>query len=85
MRMDVKTAIRWAAELAALRFFPVGPEGLKAVAKKLAEFCSEENVPWLVKQVTDRYDEWPGPKTLRAIYSQKFRPLDGVEADHSGS
>ena len=43
--MDLKTAIRCAAELAALRFFPVGPEGLKAVAKKLAEFCSEENVP----------------------------------------
>lgn len=36
---------------------------------------------WLARTIRDHYDEFPGTRTLRAIFCTRFRPADGVEVD----
>lgn len=36
---------------------------------------------WLARTVRDHYDDFPGTRTLRAIFCTRFRPADGVEVD----
>ena len=41
---------------------------------------SDEHVRRLVKRALAVFNEWPGPRELRALYCSRWRPADGVEA-----
>jgi hypothetical protein len=67
--------------LALLKFFPSDP---RAQTQLLALVCqmieSEEQAEWLVRIALNTWNEWEGPRELRALFCTKYRPRDGVEA-----
>jgi hypothetical protein len=63
-----------------LRFFPADVQGRAAVAKLVAAMCSNlEQVRWLKDRLLFLFDEWPGPRTLRMVYCQRWKPADGID------
>lgn len=68
--------------LAVLKYFP-SDDGARAALLKivLAMAASESQVAWLVDRMTNGlYNEWPGPRELRACFCSKFAPWDGQNA-----
>ncbi len=64
--------------MAMLRFFPA--DGTP-VADLLSQMCSnDDQVRWLARRAVALYNEWPGPRELRAVLCSRFKPADGVEA-----
>jgi len=72
------------ADLVALKFFPSDEDGRLAVIMLIARMTdmNEERAEWLVKRTLELFDEYPGPRTLRAILCKRFKPADGIEAKH---
>lgn len=70
-----------AAEFSLLRYFPSDPESRATLVALLMRMCQyEEQARWLAGRVADLYNEWPGPRELRALYCARFKPRDGQEA-----
>ena len=70
------------AQFGMLRFFPADEFAKAAVMQLLERMATDaEQVNWLVRTILENYDEWPGPRELRAVYCTRFKPADGVEAD----
>lgn len=68
------------SELTALKFFPTSDEGRSAIVKLIGQMCADEDqVTWLVARTLVLCDEWPGPRTFRAIFCKRYRPVDGVD------
>ena len=79
--MNFKTTAEIISELAILKFFPSGPEAMLAMVKLVGDMAeTEDQVRWLVRRTLALYNEWPGPKELRAIFCSKFKPKDGINA-----
>jgi hypothetical protein len=65
-----------------LRFVPSDPLAVSAIADQIRSMCeSNEAAMWLVTRMGQLYQEWPGTRAMRVVYSSKHRPLDGVEVD----
>lgn len=80
-KLEVGVVMEAALRLSCLKFFPLHPAGVAEVAATIHEFAeSEVQVNWLIHELKTRYDEWPGPKTLRAVFCEKYKPFDGKEA-----
>jgi hypothetical protein len=79
--LKIEEAFAIAERMTILKFYPQNPHGISEVALELACMCEEpEQAEWLLETLKSRYDEWPGPRTLRAVYCEKFKPADGKEA-----
>lgn len=74
--------------LALLKFVSGTADDARLALMRLLDRLADTDGPkavkqlrWLVDTVTSNYDEWPGPKTIRAVWCTEFKPADGVEAD----
>lgn len=78
--MNFDTICEIVSELALLKFFPSDPAARLAIARMLGEMAAnEDQVRWLVRRMTSGlYNEWPGPRELRACFCSRFRPRDGI-------
>jgi hypothetical protein len=80
-KIDVKLAMDASNRLSCLKFYPSHPAGIAEIAATIHDLASDDRqVDWLIHTLKSRYDEWPGPKTLRAVFCERFKPADGIEA-----
>ncbi len=69
------------AKLCLLKFFPNESAGRLALMEIIGGMASDEDqVRWLVKSALAIYDEWPGPRELRALFCSRWTPRDGIKA-----
>ena len=79
--VNVKRAAEAVGRLAILRFFPSDPNAQAAIVQILCEMArSNEQIDWLVNRMIAIYNEWPGPREMRACFCCRFRPKDGQNA-----
>lgn len=72
------------AALTALKFFPQEPEAEFQLVLAVCRMAEKmEQVDWLIARMLSLFDEWPGPRTMRAVFCRRFRPADGIEANVS--
>lgn len=82
--VDVARAAKTIAKLTALKFFPSDPAGqnvIVEIACKLATDTSQ--IEWLVNQMLSWYNDWPGPREMRAVFCQRWKPADGPDINYS--
>ena len=69
------------AKLCLLKFFPNESPARIALMEMIGDMASnEDQVRWLVKSALAIYDEWPGPRELRALFCSRWTPRDGIKA-----
>lgn len=69
------------SELAALKYFPSEPGGVLAIVKDVANMVNSlDDARWLVRRMRVLYNEWPGPRELRAVFCYDHLPADGIKA-----
>ena len=79
--MNVKRIARMLAKLTALKFFPTEPGARRAILEIVVAMAgSESQVEWLVNRMLSIYNEWPGPREMRACFCCRFLPADGINA-----
>ncbi len=67
-------------DLQAIPYFPREPGTQVAVQEALMRFVlGQAELTWLVLTAVDNMREWRGVAELRALYSTRWRPLDGIE------
>ena len=84
--MNLDHVLRILSGLAVLKYFPANNEAvLLALAKLCGEMCDNETqISWLVGRMTSGlYEEWPGPREMRACFCAKFKPKDGINMHSS--
>ena len=69
-------------QLRLLPFFPIGESVMDALVKLCGSMChNEDQVQWLVDRMTSGiYEQWPGPREMRAVFCGRYKPKDGVNA-----
>src|ERR1043165_9648334 len=78
--VNVKRAAQAVARLGALKYFPLDPHAQTGIVQIVCEMAYEDSqVDWLVNRMIGLYNEWPGPRELRACFCSKFKPKDGKE------
>lgn len=78
--MNFESISEIAADLMALKFFPPDDAGRLAVMKLIGQMATDEDqVRWLVERTLELCDEWPGPRTFRAIFCKRYRPAHGQD------
>lgn len=78
--IDVKKATRTLGGLALLKFFPADDFARVELVSIVCEMAStNEQIEWLVKRARNAWNQWEGPRELRALFCSKFKPADGVE------
>lgn len=78
--MDPERLTILCAPLMLMKFFPPDAQARASLILLIAEMATnEDQVRWLVKRMLNLYDEWTGPRTLRAVFCQKFKPADGED------
>jgi hypothetical protein len=79
--MDFQRIAEIAGGLAALKFFPVDDHARLAIMEMIGDMAeNEDQVQWLVKRMLSLFNEWPGPKELRALFCSRWTPRDGLLA-----
>ena len=79
--MDVKLASEKIAELTLMKFFPAEKQARAALVQMVCGMATtNEQVDWLVRRALALYNEWPGPRELRALFCSRWKPRDGIEA-----
>ncbi len=85
--VNVKEISRILADLTALKRFPIEPSARAAITRMACEMADPTNrippdqqIRWLVNRMVTLYNEWPGPKEMRAVFCSRFKPHDGIEA-----
>lgn len=79
--MNVRKAADALAKLAMLKYFPPDPQARTALVGMVCEMATtDDQVEWLVRRMLVLYNEWPGPKELRALFCSRHKPADGIEA-----
>lgn len=75
-------ATRFTDRLTALKYFPSRNQAVAAVASMLVEICpTEEEAARLVAIALERFDDWPGPASLRRLHYEAIashRPQQAV-------
>lgn len=78
--MNPETVAKLCGELTLLKFFPADDGARRALFKMVGRMASnEDQVKWLVRRTLDLCDEWPGPKTFRAIFCKRYKPMDDID------
>jgi len=79
--LDVGKVARKAEELSLLKFFPTNEVALTKLVGILCDMAvNQDQVNWLVDSAIAIYDEWPGPRELRALFCSRWTPRDGIRA-----
>src|SRR5271157_72347 len=79
--MEFDNVAEIVAKLCLLKFFPNESAARLALIEMIGEMASnEDQVHWLVKSALAIYDEWPGPRELRALFCSRWTPRDGIRA-----
>ncbi len=69
-----------AARLALLPFFPAGEIAMSLVMGELERIVhTPEQLEWLTETTLAKCARWEGPAQLRALYSTRWKPKDGIE------
>jgi hypothetical protein len=79
--IDVKKAMGTVGRLSVLKFFPadeIAKTEIVALVCRMAK--TDEQIEWLVSRVQQLWNEWEGPRELRAVFCSKFTPADGIDA-----
>jgi hypothetical protein len=67
-------------KLSMLPYFPQGQGAKTAVMEELERITnSPQKLEWLITAYVSHVDGWTGPAQLRALYSTRWKPLDGIE------
>jgi hypothetical protein len=76
--VDVARAAKAVSKMTMLKFFPTDPNGQKAIVELCCKMATEtEQVEWLVRAMLTHYNEWPGPREMRGMFCQRYKPADG--------
>lgn len=79
--VNVKRTAEAVARMAMLKYFPSDPEARAALVGMACEIASTDaQVDWWVRRMLVLYNEWPGPKEMRACFCSRYKPKDGIEA-----
>jgi hypothetical protein len=79
--IDMKKAAHSIAALSMLKFFPSDDRTRTEITLLVCRMATTNTqIDWLVRRVLDVWNEWEGPKELRALFSYSHRPADGIEA-----
>lgn len=79
--VNVKEAAQSVEKLSMLRFFPAGPNAQAGIVQLACEMAkSNAQIDWLVDRMLKIYNEWPGPREMRACFCNRYPPADGVSA-----
>ena len=82
--VDVKAALKSIARLTALKFFPVDPDGRKAILELMCSMATRnDQIDWVVSQMLAWYNEWPGPREMRGVFCQRWKPAVGPDVNCS--
>jgi len=80
MALDFDLVRDIASDLTSLKFFPTEEAGRLAVVKLIGQMATDEDqVRWLVARTLELCDEWPGPRTFRAIFCKRYSPVSGAD------
>lgn len=82
MRSKKQAIVECVGSWAMLQYFP-GESAARAAIMRIidAMATTTEQVDWLAAEMIRRFNEWPGPQSLRALFCMKFKPADGGEED----
>jgi len=81
-RLSAAAIAQAAKALAAMDFYPTetNDEARTMIAAEIGQMCSTPaEAQWLVRQMLRLYRKWPGPREMRILFCQEFRPLDGMD------
>lgn len=79
--IDTKQATADMARLSVLRFFPSDQTARAEIVLMACEMAqTNEQVAWLAKRCIQLWNEWEGPREMRAVFCSRHRPADGIEA-----
>jgi hypothetical protein len=82
MQIAIATAL---GKLGMLKYFPADEHTRASIGQEIASMATEPTqVLWLADAMVRHFNEWPGPLALRAAFSQRWTPADGVSADMQG-
>lgn len=79
--------IETVATMGMLKFFPTDEFARAAIMQLLSRISSPVEAVAIrqLREFSDflmaRYNEWPGPQEIRALWCTKWAPVDGVEAN----
>lgn len=79
--IDTQQATRDMARLSVLKFFPADSTAraeIVLMACKMAH--TNADIAWLANRCLELWNEWEGPREMRAVFCSKFLPADGIEA-----
>lgn len=79
--VNVKHAAETLGKLSLMKFFPSDQNAQAALVEMVCGFAQDnEKIEWLVRRALAIFNEWPGPRELRALYCSRWPPSDGQEA-----
>lgn len=79
--VDVEKASRSIGKLTLLKFFPSDRDARLALVEMICGMAeSNEQIDWFCKRVLQVFNEYPGPQELRSLFSNRYRPADGISA-----
>jgi hypothetical protein len=79
--IDSKQATADMARLSVLKFFPSDQTARTEIMLMACEMAqTNEQIAWLSKRCIQLWNEWEGPREMRAVFSSRYRPADGIEA-----
>jgi hypothetical protein len=79
--IDTQQATRDMARLSVLKFFPSDQTARAEIVLMACKMANTNaDIVWLVNRCLELWNEWEGPREMRAVFCSKFRPADGVEA-----
>jgi hypothetical protein len=79
--IDTKQATADMARLSVLKFFPADQTARAENVLMACEMAqTNEQVAWLAKRCLQLWNEWEGPREMRAVFCSRHRPAEGIEA-----
>lgn len=79
--IDTQQATRDMARLSVLKFFPSDQTARAEIVLMACQMAhTNEDIAWLAKRCLELWNDWEGPREMRAVFCSKFRPADGIEA-----
>lgn len=79
--MNFSKVVELVGTMGSLQFFPSDTDARLGIVEDISDLTHDiEKIRWLVKRMRQLFVKWPGSKEMRAVYCNRYRPDDGVEA-----
>jgi len=80
VRSKKQAIVECVGSWAMLQYFPAESGARTAIMRIIdAMATTTDQVDWLAVEMVTRFNDWPGPQALRALFCTKFKPADGKE------